>query len=92
MEEQIRNNEEDWRYELEADGAVAELQYDLEDGRVVFTHTAVPRALEGRGIAGRLVTYALDDARRRNLQVVAQCPYVAKYIQKHPEYADLVRS
>ena len=54
------------------------------------THTVVPLALEGHGIAGRLARAALDYARDRGLSVVPLCPYVADYIGKHPEYEDLV--
>lgn len=53
-------------------------------------HTEVPEALEGRGIAGRIVRFALDDVRARGLKAVPRCPYVAGYISRHPEYQDLV--
>jgi predicted GNAT family acetyltransferase len=53
-------------------------------------HTEVDPAHEGKGYAGMLVAAALDDVRSRGLTVVAQCPYVAKYIRDHDEYADLL--
>jgi predicted GNAT family acetyltransferase len=68
-------------------------QYTLEDGNgtVVFTHTEVDPRFEGEGIGSTLVRDALDDIRRRGLAVVPQCPFVAAYIEKHPdEYGDLV--
>ena len=60
------------------------------DGVVVFTHTEVADEVEGRGIGGRLVRWALDDVRRRGLQLVPRCPFVHSFIERHPEYADLV--
>jgi hypothetical protein len=87
----IRNNEQASRFETTADGHVAYTAYDLEDpDRIVFTHTEVPDELAGRGIAGAIVKYALDQARAMNRTVVPQCPYVASYIKKHPEYEDLL--
>lgn len=79
------------RYELALDGGVAVLDYRAGEGSVVvFAHTGVPPALEGRGIASRLVGAALDDARRRGWQVIPACSFVAHYVQVHPEYRDLL--
>ena len=87
----IRNNEQASQYETTIDGHVAYTAYDLEEpDRIVFTHTVVPDALAGRGVAGAIVKFALDDARARKLTVVPQCPYVASYVKKHPEYEDLL--
>jgi uncharacterized protein len=86
----IRNNESASQYETTIDGATAYVAYDREgEDRIVFTHTVVPDALSGRGLASALVTHALDDARAQNLKVVPQCSYVAAFIQRHPEYQDL---
>jgi len=87
----IRNNEQKSRFETTVDGHVAYVAYTLEEpNRIVFTHTAVPDELGGRGIAGAIAKYALDHARAMKLAVVANCPYVAAYIKKHPEYEDLL--
>ena len=87
----IRNNEEESQFETTVDGHVALTAYDLEDpNRIVFTHTDVPEALAGRGIAGEIVKFGLDHAREKKLTVVPQCAYVASYIKRHPEYQDLV--
>lgn len=87
----IRNNEEASQFETTIDGHVALTAYDLEEpNRIVFTHTEVPEALAGRGLAGEIVKFALDHAREKNLTVVPQCAYVASYIKRHPEYQDLV--
>jgi len=57
---------------------------------IVFVHTEVDPAFEGRGIGSQLATFALDDARARSLAVVPRCPFFAAFIGRHPEYADLV--
>ncbi len=87
----VRHNEEKSQFETTVDGHVALTAYDLEDpDRIVFTHTDVPEALAGRGIAGEIVKFGLDYAREKKLTVVPQCPYVASYIKRHPEYQDLL--
>lgn len=79
------------RYELRLDGGVAGFsQYRLRPGLIAFTHTEVDDVLEGQGLASRLISFALDDARQRELEVLPFCPFVNSYIQRHPEYADLV--
>ncbi len=76
------------RWEATADGAVAGYaEYERDSGRVVFTHTVV--SLEGQGVGSALVRTALDAARADGLRVVARCPFVRGWIDKHPEYADL---
>lgn len=90
MDSEVRNNESAHRYELEVDGQMAIAEYRLRPGRISFTHTKVPDALEGRGIGTRLVKAALDDARAKGLKVVPICPFVKHYIDTHPEEQDLL--
>jgi predicted GNAT family acetyltransferase len=78
------------RFEIEEEGEVAILTYRLEEGAVVFTHTIVPDALEGRGIGSRLVRAGLDFARGEGLKVVPQCSFVRSYIERHEEAQDLL--
>jgi predicted GNAT family acetyltransferase len=87
----IADNPDEQRFEIFVDGDRVGLAEYLQDGEtIVFTHTEV-EAPEGRkGLGGRLVAYALDDARRRGFVVVPRCPFVSAFIQKHPEYLDLV--
>lgn len=91
MSHDIRHNEEQSQFETTIDGHTGYAAYDLEDpDRIVFTHTIVPPELEGRGVASAIVKRALEHAREKNLKVVPQCSYVAAFIERHPEYQDLV--
>ncbi len=91
MSYDIRHNEEASQFETTVEGEVAYAAYDLEEpDRIVFTHTIVPDALAGRGIAAALVKHGLEHARGKNLKVVPQCAYVATFIQRHTEYQDLL--
>ncbi|MEM1096578.1 MAG: GNAT family N-acetyltransferase [Bacteroidota bacterium] len=79
------------RFEADIDGQLAFAEYILtKDGRLVITHTEVPPALEGQGIASHVIKAALDHARAANLQVMPLCPFAAAYIRRHSEYRDLV--
>lgn len=86
----IRNNTDRHRFELDVDGHIAFADYELTPGTITFTHTKVPDALTGRGVASRLMQGALAAARTDGRKVVAKCPFVAGYIQKHPEFNDLL--
>lgn len=86
----IRDNAERHRFEVVVDGHLARADYVIDGDVITFTHTIVPSALEGRGIASRLIRHGLSEARDRGLRVVPQCPFVAAYIRKHPEWADLL--
>ena len=66
-------------------------EYRLEPGRIVFTHTEVQPALQGRGLAATLVEAALEDVAGRGLAVVPRCAFVARWIAEHPAYGGLVR-
>lgn len=87
----VSNNEQQNRYETTVDGKIAFSAYHRDGDTITFTHTEVPPELEGRGIAGAIVKHALDEARGKNLGVVAACAYVAAYVRKHEEYQDLLR-
>ena len=78
------------RLHTRVEGHEAELRYSLRDGRMVIDHTGVPEAIGGRGVAAALVRAALDHARAQGWRVVPACSYSAAYVQRHPEYADLI--
>ena len=86
----VRDNPEELRYEALLDGHVGLIRYRAEPGIVVLVHTEVDEAVEGTGVGSRLVRGALDDIRARGLRLVPLCPFVAAYLRRHPEDADLV--
>jgi hypothetical protein len=88
----VENNEKARQFQLRVEGHLALIRYVYSNGSIVFVHTEVPPALEGRGIAGKLARAALEYAREHKLSVVPRCPFVAAYIRKHPEYQSLVRA
>jgi predicted GNAT family acetyltransferase len=87
----IRDNARAHRFEMDLDGAVAYSNYRRSGDVLTILHTEVPEALNGRGIGSALARGILELARAQGLKVVALCPFVAGYIRKHPEYADLLR-
>ena len=88
---EVRNNRDRSRYEIVVDGAVAGfLQYTMRGGRVLLTHTEIPDVNSGKGLATALVRGALDDLRQRGLGMVPVCPFVERFVERHPEYDDLV--
>jgi uncharacterized protein len=84
---QVVDNEAKSRLELEVDGHLAELDYHRSAKRFVLVHTGVPDALEGHGIAGLLVTAAVDKAAEQGLTVVPLCPFARGWLERHPDVA-----
>ena len=85
----IRDNPGLSRYEMDVAGGVAFIRY-RRDGKVVtLLHAEVPAALRGRGLGSRLTRATLDLIRSRGDRVIARCRFVAAYLGRHPEYADL---
>ena len=78
----VTNNVAKSRYELVVDGVTAFAEYRLAGNRINFHHTLVPEEIGGRGVGGRLVNAALDDAEARGLQVEASCSFVVKALAK----------
>jgi predicted GNAT family acetyltransferase len=87
----IVDNPEKHRFELDlGDGSLAIAEYNLLEGKIVFTHTEVPPGHEGRGIGSALIRHALGVARARKLQVIPICPFFAAYMKRHEEVQDLL--
>jgi predicted GNAT family acetyltransferase len=87
----VEDNPAAQRFEANVAGHLAIIQYRLEGPNIVFIHTEVPAALEGKGVGSALVRTALESARERQLGVIPLCPFVASYIRRHQkEYLDLV--
>ena len=100
----VLDHPEAQRYEIVIDGHAAGFaeyrlvgpdhetpDHDTPDHTMVFTHTVIQNAFEGRGVGSRLAKAALDDARARGLLVRPECSFFVRYIERHGEYADLVR-
>src|ERR1044072_9144498 len=91
VDPRFRDNTDRLQYELEADGGIAFMTYrDSPRGHRVLVHTEVPPALQGQGVASRLVKAVLDDARAHGRPIVPACQFVQSYLQRHPEYADVL--
>lgn len=87
----INHNEQAQRFETTIDGHTGYISYQERSDVLVYDHTIVPQALGGQGVGSALVKHALDYARDHDKKVVPQCSFVASYIDKHPDYQDLVR-
>ena len=86
---EVRDNTARRRFELDLDGHTAFSAYRREGSLLTILHTEVPKELNGRGIGSALARGLLDIARVQGLKVKPLCPFVASYMDKHPEYADL---
>ena len=87
----VRDNKTLHRFELDVGGQTAFANYRQTPQAVIITHTETPRALRGKGIASELVKGALDQVRADKFRASAQCPFVKAWLEKHPDYADLLR-
>lgn len=77
------------RFAVRVEGAHCVLDYALAGGVMTITHTEVPPAVGGRGVAGELVRTALEFARAKGWKVVPACSYAAAWMDRHPAYAEL---
>lgn len=78
------------RFEMVVDGETAFVNYAAENDQLVLVHTEVPQALAGRRVGTALARAVLDEARRRGQRVAPRCEFISAFIQRHPEYSDLV--
>ena len=86
----IIHNEGGRQFEMRVTGGLAVLRYQRSAGKIDLLHTMVPAEDEGGGHGTALVEAAFDYARRANLKVVATCPFVKAYLEKHPDQRDIV--
>ena len=84
---EVRDNAERRRFEVVVEGFA---DYQRRGGRIIFLHTQIDPGREGQGLASTLARAALDAAREAGEAVVPLCPFIAAYIERHEEYADLV--
>ena len=78
------------RYEMLIDGEIAFVDYARDGDYLVLKHTEVPQVLAGRGVGSILARSVLEDARRRGLMIVPECEFIAAFIKRRPEFADVV--
>lgn len=91
MDNEVVDRPEQHRFEILAGGTVAGFaDYQLRGDSIMFTHTQIDEAYEGKGLGSVLVKHALDSARERGLGVLPLCPFVRSWIARHPDYVALV--
>jgi predicted GNAT family acetyltransferase len=86
----VTDNQAASRFEVSEGGYLAELRYHRGGNRLSLIHTEVPEELEGRGIGGRLVIAAVDQAAREGLTIVPYCPFARRWLERHSDVADRV--
>ncbi|WP_338876802.1 GNAT family N-acetyltransferase [Spirosoma sp. SC4-14] len=87
----VRNNRHHHRFELEIDGKLSIIAYqDIDDQTLAVVHTEVDRSLEGKGVGSRLVAGMLSYVESHDLKIVPLCPFVAAYLERHPEWSHVV--
>ncbi len=86
----VTDNPEAGRFEVSLGAETAFAEYRLEEGAIAFPHTVVPDTFAGQGVGGALVRHGLAYATERGLKVRPICSFFADFINKHPEFHDLV--
>lgn len=86
MKYTIIHNQTDSRFETVVHGQLAYAEYAYFEGGLNFTHTWVPKQLEGQGIASALIKFTMDYTQENNLKVIPTCPFVKAFMLRHPEY------
>ena len=87
---EVRHDPTAREFSVEVGGYIGALNYDLRGDTMTITHTLVPEAIGGRGVAAELMRVALQTARAEGWKVVPMCSYAVAYLRRHPEYADLL--
>ena len=87
----VIDNPDRSRYELRDDGRLLGFTeyHERDDGVLVFPHTVITEPKRGAGYGSTLVRAALDDVRAKGRTIVAECPFVKRFLREHPDYADL---
>jgi uncharacterized protein len=85
--EAIVDDPDNHRFVYRDGSEAAELVYRRNGRRLVLIHTGVPESLSGRGLGGRLVATAVEEARSQGLTLVPDCPFALRWLEQHPELA-----
>jgi len=83
---EVAHNAAQKRFEIQLGDQIAMVKYILGSSEIIFTHTEVPEAFEGQGVASKIAKVAVEYAKAQGLRIRPMCPYMAAYIQRHPEY------
>ena len=87
----VRDSPDEHRYEAHVGTSLAGFaDYHAQPGLITVMHTEIDPVFEGRGLGSALVRAMLDDIRRQESKVLPVCPFVRDFLQRHPEYRDLV--
>jgi predicted GNAT family acetyltransferase len=87
----LTRNEKYQAFEMNINGNVAFIAYEEDGDTIILTHTEVPEVLEGKGIGSVLVTKTLNYIESEGRKIIPQCPFVASYIKRHPEWERIVK-
>ena len=87
---EVIDNPEAGRFEMRLAEQIAVADYRIVGDVITFSHTEVPKEFEGQGYGSTLIRHALDQVRSRGLKVKPLCPFVAWFIQKNPQYSELL--
>jgi predicted GNAT family acetyltransferase len=88
---EVIHNEAENRFETWVDGQLSKLDYSIHGSTIMMLHVGVHPEQRGQGIAGKITQAGLEYAKEKNLRVIPMCSYVAAYIRRHPEYAELMK-
>ena len=89
---EIIHNPNENRFEIWIEGQLSKLDYAQRGSTIIMTHVGVPHEFRGLGIAGKITEAGLEYAKEKNLRVIPMCSYVAAYIRRHPQYAELMKA
>ena len=83
---EVVHNPAQKRFEMQLGDQIAMVKYILGSSEIIFTHTEVPQAFEGQGLASKIAKVAVEYAKAQGLRIRPLCPYMSAYIKRHPEY------
>jgi uncharacterized protein len=87
----VKINTHKHQFDLRTDGKLSFVTYEeTTDDTLTLLHTEVDPDLEGQGIGTALVRGTLDYIRANDLYMIPSCPFVKRFVERHPEYQDLV--
>ena len=86
---EVVHNPEKKRFEMQLGDQIAMVKYILGSSEMIFTHTEVPEAFEGHGVASKMAKVAIEYAKEKGMRIRPMCPYIAAYIKRHPEYQSI---